>query len=105
MEDTYDKNCGLTRFEWQCENIIDEILKEESTLLRIGILKRFVEAHMDCSNEIQRAYELGMEHAKQKEKEYLVCESCNKNNWDDPEFWGCPRGNGMDCEVEIKKQK
>ena len=43
-----------------------------------------------------------MSKTKQKEIDYLECKACNKNNWDDPEFWGCPRGNGMDCEAEVK---
>lgn len=36
---------------------------------------------------------------KQKEIDYIECERCNKNNWDDPEFWGCPRGF---CEAETR---
>ena len=40
---------------------------------------------------------------KGKKKEaYLVCERCNKNNWDTPSFWGCPRGCGIDCEATVK---
>lgn len=38
-------------------------------------------------------------HVKQKKKVYLECSKCSKNNWDDPKFWGCPRGG---CEVEDK---
>jgi hypothetical protein len=65
-EDTYDKSCGLSRFEWQCENIIDEILKEESTLIRIVILKRFVEAH---NNPLQSKIDFVLEKLKFIEEE------------------------------------
>lgn len=30
---------------------------------------------------------------------YIECPRCNVNNFDKPEFWGCPRGS---CEVEVK---
>jgi hypothetical protein len=36
---------------------------------------------------------------KQLEKEYLECPRCKLNNFDEPEFWGCPRGS---CETEAK---
>lgn len=40
-----------------------------------------------------------MANKKVKTKKYVSCERCEKNNWDTPEFWGCPRGS---CEIEIE---
>ena len=42
-----------------------------------------------------------LEKAKNKKQEidYIVCDRCEQNNWDDPDFWGCPRGF---CEAETK---
>jgi len=34
-----------------------------------------------------------------KTEDYIECPRCDKNNWNKPEFQGCPRGS---CEVEIK---
>ena len=31
--------------------------------------------------------------------QYVVCERCNENNFDNPEFWGCPSGS---CGVDVK---
>ena len=36
---------------------------------------------------------------KIKNKDYLECESCNKNNWDNENFLGCPRGF---CDAKVK---
>lgn len=32
-------------------------------------------------------------------EEFWECDRCKENNWEDPEFWGCPRGG---CDVEKK---
>jgi hypothetical protein len=37
--------------------------------------------------------------SKVKVDVYIECPRCNKNNFDTPEFWGCPRGS---CEVKVK---
>ncbi len=34
-----------------------------------------------------------------EDEAYVVCERCERNNWDEPFFWGCPRGS---CDVEDK---
>jgi hypothetical protein len=40
-----------------------------------------------------------MKNKKVKEKEYVVCDRCEDNNWDKPKFWGCPRGS---CDAEVR---
>ena len=37
--------------------------------------------------------------SKVKTKTYISCPRCKTNNFDDPTFWGCPRGS---CEAEYK---
>lgn len=39
----YNKNCGLSKEEFELEKIVDKIKKEQSTLKCIGILKKYVE--------------------------------------------------------------
>jgi len=36
---------------------------------------------------------------KVKTKRYLTCSRCKNNNFDDPTFWGCPRGS---CEANYE---
>ena len=40
-----------------------------------------------------------MSTRKMKTVDYVECPRCKTNNFDDPTFWGCPRGS---CEVEVK---
>jgi hypothetical protein len=40
-----------------------------------------------------------MKIEKVEKKHYVECPRCEKNNFDDPDFWGCPRGS---CEAENK---
>jgi hypothetical protein len=88
-----------------CE-MMETIIGRHPLLEVEGELKRKYDAMIKEASEF---YQLAgsLEHTiTQDEKietiEYLVCEKCNKNNRDDPEFWGCPRGGGLDCEVEVK---
>lgn len=37
--------------------------------------------------------------SKRKIQKYLSCPRCKTNNFEDPTFWGCPRGS---CEAEYK---
>lgn len=36
---------------------------------------------------------------KKFKKDYIECSRCNKNTWDESDFWGCPRGS---CEATYK---
>jgi len=39
----YDPMCGLSKQEWELDNLADEIITSNSSLERIGILKKFID--------------------------------------------------------------
>ena len=42
---TYNRECGLSKQEWELDNLADEIVASDSSLERIGILRKFMEQY------------------------------------------------------------
>ena len=42
---TYNRECGLSKQEWELDNLADEIVASDSSLERIGILRKFIEQY------------------------------------------------------------
>ncbi len=45
----YNKKCGLSKQEWELDNLADEIIASNSSLERIGILRKYMEFSKELS--------------------------------------------------------
>ena len=56
---------------------------------------------LQIKEEREKSLFLKQKEMKEKveTKDYIVCPRCKTNNFDDSDFWGCPRGS---CEAEDK---
>ena len=52
---TYNRECGLSKQEWELDNLADEIVASDSSLERIGILRKFIEQYASL-REKETAY-------------------------------------------------
>ena len=56
----YNRECGLSKQEWELDNLADEVIASDSSLERIGILRKYldnllretaIKFHLECIGE------------------------------------------------------
>ena len=57
----YNRECGLSKQEWELDNLADEIVASDSSLERIGILRKFIEQYASL-REKETAIEFAIDY-------------------------------------------
>ena len=60
----YNQDCGLSKQEWELDNLADEVIASDSSLERIGILRKYLdellrETETNAYPDIEKANESG----------------------------------------------